>query len=64
MALSPVYFQYTFVDMDFISFRPNFQKAQALYTGNDRVTIYCYLSTPGIKMQEAASTGICVPLSS
>ena len=63
MALSPVYFQYTFVDMGFISFRPNFQKAKALYTGNDRVTIYCYLSTPGIKLQEAASTGISVPLS-
>ena len=49
--------------MRFISFRPNFLKARALYTGNDRVIIYCYLKTPGIKTQEAASTEISVPFS-
>ena len=50
--------------MKFISFRPNYQKAKEFYSDNDRVTIHCYLKTPGIKMQEAASTGISVPFSS
>ena len=49
--------------MEFVTFRPNFQKAKALYTSTDKVTIYCYLRTPGIKIQEAASTGISVPFS-
>ena len=49
--------------MNFISFRPNYQKAKELYSNSDRVTVYCYLKTPTIKMQEAASTGISIPLS-
>jgi len=48
--------------MNFIHFKPNFQKKQSLYLSDDQVHIYAYFITPGLKQWDEQSTGLKFPL--
>jgi len=48
--------------MNFIHFKPKFQKKQSLYSPDDQVHIYAYFRTPGVKQWDEQSTGLKFPL--
>ncbi|MDB2673175.1 hypothetical protein N9Y86_04675 [Flavobacteriaceae bacterium] len=48
--------------MNFIHFKPKYQKKQSLYSPDDQVHIYANFRTPGIKQWDEHTTGLKFPL--